>query len=251
MIDCVDYNMLTNDFGARKGRGSIFKRFGYTEEDGSPIFLRSHSLRHYLNTLAQIGGLSSAEVAIFSGRADQAQNRIYDHRTSDEVQAPINDAIKAGFTANIAPIGPRELFYRSEFKGIGIVAGHSNEYGHCLHNFASEPCQVYRDCINCEEQECVKGDAQKEANLRRLRDETEYLLKQAREALSEQEYGADVWVQHQTLTLERVKALLAIMEDSEVPDGTRIRLNVLSPAPVTNDGVRPITFHKSKPEALR
>lgn len=101
---------------------------------------------------------------------------------------------------------------------------------------------MYRDCINCEEQECIKGEAQKEANLRMLKSETEYLLKQAREALSEEEYGADTWVKHQTLTLERVTALLSILEDPAVPVGTRIRLDVSNAPLITRDNVHPVRF---------
>jgi len=78
MFTCVDHGTITNALG-KEGRTSIFVRFGYTEDDGTPITLKSHSLRHYLNMLAQMGGLSSAEIAIFSGRKDVSQNRVYDH----------------------------------------------------------------------------------------------------------------------------------------------------------------------------
>jgi hypothetical protein len=246
MFSCIDYGVVTNHFGAREGRRSIFERFKYTEDDGSAIELRSHSLRHYLNMLAQTGGLSSAEIAIFSGRADKRQNRPYDHRTSDEVQAPINEALKNGFTSELESVlgGGRELFTRGEFKGLGLTAAHTTEYGWCAHDFASEPCQMYRDCVNCEEQECIKGDQQKEANLRMLKSETEYLLKQAQEALSEEEYGADTWVKHQLLTLERVKALLSILEDPAVLVGARIRLDVSNAPLITTDDVHPVKVIK-------
>jgi hypothetical protein len=240
MFSCVDHGIITNAFG-RGDRESIFKRFNYTEDDGSPIELRSHSLRHYLNMLAQMGGLSSAEIAIFSGRKDVRQNRAYDHMSSDDVQAPITQAIRAGFTVNLVPLASRNLITRSEFKGIGIVAAHTTEYGWCHHNFASEPCQMYRDCINCEEQECVKGDTHKEANLRILKDETEYLLNQARQALTDEEYGADAWVVHQTKTLERVNALLFIFDDPSVPSGARIRLKVENAPIITSSEAAPVT----------
>lgn len=245
MFKCVDYSSVANRLGSRKDLAniSIFKRFGYTEDDGSPIELQSHSLRHYLNMLAQTGGLSSAEIAIFSGRKDVKQNRAYDHMTSDEVQAPISQALKGGFTSELEPVFTRrDLVTRSEFKGLGLTAAHTTQYGWCEHDFASEPCQMYRDCVNCEEQECIKGETQKEANLRMLKSETEYLLKQAKEALSEEEYGADTWVKHQTLTLERVNALLSILEDPAVPAGARIRLDVDNAPLITTDNVHPVRF---------
>jgi hypothetical protein len=250
MFTCVDYTSITNQLGAREGRTSIFERFSYTEDDGSSIELQSHSLRHYLNMLAQIGGLSSAEIAIFSGRKDVRQNRSYDHMSSDEVQAPISQALKAGFTASLVPAATRDLITRSEFKGFGVVAAHTTHYGWCMHNFASEPCQMYRDCINCEEQECVKGDAHKEANLRLLKEETEFLLNEAREALNDEEYGADVWVVHQSKTLERVNALLSIMDDPSVQPGSRIRLNLENAALITAGSTQPIYFLKAEGQKL-
>lgn len=247
MFTCVDYGVITNHFGGREGRSAIFERFSYTEDDGSPIELNSHSLRHYLNMLGQTGGLTSAEIALFSGRKDARQNRAYDNMTSDEVQAPISQALRSGFTSELEPVASteRNLMARSEFKGLGLTAAHTTEYGWCAHDFASEPCQMYRDCINCEEQECIKGEAQKEANLRLLESETEYLLKQAREALSEEEYGADIWVKHQTETLERVKALLSILDDPAVPSGARIRLDVANAPLITTNNAHPVKVIKT------
>lgn len=248
MFACVDNEAITSRFGTREGRGSIFEAFGYTEDDGSPIELNSHSLRHYLNTLAQMGGLSSTEIAIFSGRKDVRQNRHYDHMSSEEVQAPISRALKVGFTAELVPLDAsvRNVMMRGEFRGLGLTAAHTTEYGWCRHNFASEPCQMYRDCINCQEQECVKGESHKEANLRQLKSETEYLLKQAKVALSDEEYGADTWVKHQTITLERVNLMLSILENPEVPEGARIRLDVSNAPLITADNVKPIRVLKGR-----
>ncbi|WP_175830861.1 integrase [Burkholderia cenocepacia] len=240
MFSCVDYGIISSHLGVRDDRISIFERFGHTEDDGSPIRLKSHSPRHYLNMLAQMGGLTSTEIAIFSGRRDIRQNRAYDHLSSDEVQAPIREALKAGFTSNLVTTSPRELIARSEFNGMGVVAAHTTAYGWCTHNFASEPCQMYRDCINCEEQECVKGDEQKETNLRLLKSETEYLLKGAQEALSDEEYGADNWVKHQTKTLERINAVLSLLEDPLVAPGARIRLDLANAPLIIADDLRPI-----------
>jgi hypothetical protein len=243
MFSCVDYGVLAKRLAGEECY-SIFERFNFKEDDGEPIRVKSHSLRHYLNMLAQTGGLSSAEIAIFSGRKDVQQNRVYDHMSSDEVQAPIKLALQSGFTAELESVfdGERKLVMRSEFESIGLTSGHTTEYGWCVHDFASEPCQMYRDCINCEEQECVKGDAQKEANLRMLKSEGEYLLKKAREALSEEEFGADTWVKHQQVTLERVEALLSILEDPAIPVGARVRLDVNNAPLITKDDVHPVKF---------
>jgi len=254
MFSYVDNGVITNRFGARVGRDSIFESFGYTEDDGTRIELTSHSLRHYLNTLAQMGGMSSTEIAIFSGRKDIKQNRHYDHMSSVDVQAPISAALKTGFTSELVPVNAsgRNLMMRRQFRGLGLTAAHTTEYGWCRHNFASEPCQMHRDCINCQEQECVKGESHKEANLRQLKTETEYLLKHAKAALSDEEYGADTWVKHQTSTLERVNLMLSIFENPEVPVGSCIRLDISNAPLITADHVQPIRGLKiRKKQALQ
>lgn len=246
MFSCIDYTAITTHFGAYDDRKSIFARFGYIEDDGSPIELQSHSLRHYLNMLAQTGGLSSAEIAIFSGRKDARQNRAYDHLTSDEVQAPISQALNDGFTSELEPVINlgHSLVTRGEFKGLGLSAAHTTDYGWCAHDFASAPCQMYRDCINCDEQVCLKGEMQKEANLLTLKSETKYLLKQASEALGEEEYGADTWVKHQLATLARVNALLSILADPAVPKGARICLDGGNAPLITSDKTSLMTVSK-------
>jgi hypothetical protein len=166
--------------------------------------------------------------------------------SSDEVQAPISRALNDGFTSELEPmfLSRRRIVSRSEFGGLGLKAAHTTEYGWCAHDFASEPCQLYRDCINCEEQECIKGNEQKEANLRQLQAETKYLLGQAREALSDEEYGSDVWVNHQRKTLERIDSLLAILEDPSVPVGARIRLDAGNAPLITTNNMNPVKVVK-------
>ena len=74
----------------------------------------------------------------------------------------------------------------------------------------------------------------------------EYLLKQAKAALSDEEYGADTWVKHQTTTLERVNLLLSILENPEVLVGSRIRLDISNAALITADNGKPIRVLKGR-----
>lgn len=236
MFTCASYSTISNAIVQHDGQPSIFDRFEYTEDDGAPIEMNTHSLRHYLNMLAQMGGMSSAEIALFSGRKDVNQNRAYDHMTSDEVQAPISEALSQGFMGNLVASEPRRLVSRTQFADLeATVAAHTTEYGYCLHDFASEPCQMYRDCINCEEHECVKGERHKEANLRASKAELERLLELAKRGVSDKEYGADTWVAHQTATLDRINFLLSIYEDPSFENGARIRMQVANPSIITRE----------------
>lgn len=241
MFEYVGQGAIADRLGAgeKHGKKSIFTRNGYTEDDGNPIVVNTHSFRHYLNMLAQVGGLTDTEIAIFSGRKDERHNRTYDHMSSDEVQKPISRAISSGFMGQIVAAAGCDLVNRSNFRGIGLAAAHTTEYGYCDHNFAAEPCQLHHDCLNCCEQFCVKGERHKEDNLRKLKEETELLLRRARAALQEEEYGADLWVKHQSKTLERVVQLLSLIEDPKIPIGARIRLD-LDPIPLVRGGVETV-----------
>lgn len=252
MFSEVDYETIFNTLTAHDGQPSIFTRFGYWEDDGSEIEMNSHSLRHYLNMLAHMGGMSSAEIALFSGRKDENQNKYYDHMTLEEVQAPISEAMKSGFMGSIVTKQERTPIIRSHFSKLGLSAAHTTEYGVCMHDFASEPCQMHRDCINCEEHECIKGENHKEKSLRILRSETEKLIKIAKAALNDAEYGADAWVIHHTQKLERINTLLSIFDDPTVPDGARIRLNIEnSPLIGSSNNLKTIKFkRKNRKEQL-
>ncbi|WP_070087340.1 hypothetical protein, partial [Pseudomonas sp. NBRC 111122] len=72
---------------------SIFDRFGYVEQDGSRIKITTHQFRHYLNTVAQMGGLSQLDIAKWSGRAKVGQNRSYDHQSDRDVLALVRSAL--------------------------------------------------------------------------------------------------------------------------------------------------------------
>jgi hypothetical protein len=241
MFQLVSQDDLYNRLGAQAHRSSIFDRYGYTEDDGSPIRVTSHAFRHYLNTLAQLGGLSDTEIAIFSGRKEVRQNRAYDHLTSDQVLAPIIKATAGGFRTELLASTGRQLYTRSELLALGKPASHTTEFGYCMLDFAAEPCQMHRDCVNCDEQECVKGEQHKEENLRRSRSEAEQALARARAALTDEEYGADKWVTHYVKTLGRIGELLSVLEDPAVPIGARIRIAKGSlPQVRLGDGVHPI-----------
>lgn len=225
MFQTVDQVEIYNRLGSRTDVQSIFDRYQFTEDDGEPIRVTSHEFRHYLNTLAQLGGMSDAEIAIFSGRKDVRQNRAYDHRTTDEVLAPVIRAAPPGFMGGgLIPLQGRNLINRSELLASGRPASHTTAYGYCVHDFAAEPCHLHRDCLHCAELECVKGERHREENLRRTRAETEQALARARVALSDEEYGADAWVRHHQGTLDRIDQWLAVLDSPDVPAGSRIRI---------------------------
>lgn len=210
---------------------NIFDKFGYSEKDGSKMRITTHQFRHYLNTVAQMGGLSQLDVAKWSGRAKITQNKCYDHQSDRDILALARNALgnpekSAGYVESIPP---SSLIDRDQFAELKILTAHSTDLGYCAHDFSMLPCQLHRDCSNCDEHFCIKGDSVRERAIRH-RQETESLLQKALKALGEEQFGANRWVEHQTLTLKRLNDLCAILDDPAVPIGAVIRPSGVVPA---------------------
>ncbi|MBW8364634.1 MAG: hypothetical protein K0M39_08770 [Rhizobium sp.] len=233
VIELVEQGDIYSRLGARSNSGikSIFDRLGFTEDDGRPIRITSHQFRHYLNTLAQAGGLSQFDIAKWSGRKDVGQNKAYDHMSDRDVVASyLEDAEEEHTDGSLAMPSRAPLFPRDEFTRLKITAAHTTEFGYCIHDFTMHPCQTHRDCVNCDEQVCVKGDEFREASIRRHREETRELLAAAKAANDEGDANANRWVEHQQKTLERLDQLCSILEDPRVPKGAVIQLSGIVPA---------------------
>jgi hypothetical protein len=211
---------------------SIFQAYKFYEEDGSDIDINTHQFRHYLNTLAQSSGLSELDIAKWSGRKDIGQNRAYDHESGRDLLKRMNGTLGevAVFSTSASPEPAKRLVARRENAKLKLEAAHTTEFGYCIHNFTFSPCQIHRDCLNCDEQVCLKGETAKEANLRLLRDETISLVAAAEAAVKAGELGASAWLEHQKQTLLRAEELLELIDNPAIEAGAIIRLTQVCPA---------------------
>ncbi|MCG9024455.1 integrase [Laribacter hongkongensis] len=227
MIEAVSIGQVNTGLGSRvkHGYASIFSRFGFTEPDGSHIEVTSHQFRHYLNTLAQSGGLSQLDIAKWSGRKDIRQNEVYDHLTPGQMLQKIRDAVGGDqMFGPLAEIPKKVLIRRDEFARLVVPTAHTTDLGYCVHDYTASPCQLHMDCIHCQDLVCVKGDAEREALLRRRLDEAKGLMERAQAATSEGYSGSDRWLDHHRTIVDRLVQLCAIMDDPKVPDGAVIQL---------------------------
>ncbi|MDA8258992.1 MAG: integrase [Betaproteobacteria bacterium] len=228
MLEAVGIGQINTGLGSRAEHGheSVFSRLGFTEPDGSLITLTSHQFRHYLNTLAQAGGLSQLDIAKWSGRKDIRQNEAYDHLTPGQMLQKIRDAVGDDnqMFGPLAELPKRVMIRRDDFARLVIPTAHTTDLGYCVHDYTSSPCQLHADCIHCQDLVCVKGDAEKTAMLRQRLDEARGLLDKAEVDWAEGYSGADRWTEHQRSTVERLSQLVEIMDDPAVPDGAVIQL---------------------------
>ena len=229
MIELVSVGQINTGLGSRSAHGldSIFSRFGFAEPNGSHIVLKSHAFRHYLNTLAQAGGLSQLDIAKWSGRLDVRQNEAYDHMSPRQILEGIRSAVGTGqMLGPLSELPKRALIKRDAFAQLVVPTAHVTELGYCIHDYTSSPCQLHADCINCQELICVKGDDRQTSRLRAQLGEAMRLKEKAEAATGAGYAGSDRWMEHHRVTVERLAQLLAIMEDPEVPDGTPIQMAV-------------------------
>lgn len=214
---------FTTDLNFIDGQeNSIWRRHGYKNLDGTEISMTSHQVRHFLNTVAQRGKLGQFDIARWSARADIHQNATYNHMTESELLDGARAIVGGGLIEKIKTNAPVTF---ADLESIGEGIAHVTIYGFCVHDFSMIPCQKHRDCLNCTEQVCVKGDDEKLARLKAVRDRTQVQLDKASVASEDGVYGADRWTQHQIATLERVDQLITILESADTPIGAVVRLS--------------------------
>lgn len=228
MIEPVSINQVNTGLGGRTEHGftSIFSRLGFAEPDSSPIKITTHQFRHYLNTLAQAGGLSQLDIAKWSGRKDVRQNAAYDHVTPDQMLQKIREAVgnESQMFGSLAELPKRTLIPRDEFARLRVPTAHTTDLGFCIHDYTMSPCQLHMDCIHCEDLVCVKGDDEKTQRLRQHLEEARELQAHARQAVSGGYAGSDRWLEHHNSTVERLTQLCSIMDDHNVPNGAVVQL---------------------------
>ncbi len=223
-------NFFNHDLAPREAldgkHASIFDRHGYRAENGERVKLTSHQARHLLNTIAQRGGLSNLEIAKWSGRADVKQNRIYNHMTEYELvgMAERLDPTKALF-GPVGEVAKHLPVTMQEFNTLEHAAVHVTEYGYCVHDYTMSPCEKFRDCVNCTEQVCIKGDeTEKLERIKKRLEKSERLFFLADAAVESGEMGADRWYQYHQKAVTRLRELVAILENPDIGNGAQIKL---------------------------
>lgn len=232
-VSAIRMEIIADALKNRAGMSSLFDHFGYTELDGSPIKMTSHQFRHYLNTLAQKGGLSQLDIAKWSGRIDIHQNKAYDHISANEMLEMIRDAIgnenaMQGPLSNIDDIKKKVVISRDEFARLKVKTAHVTETGVCIHDFTMTPCDHHRNCMGCTEHFCMKGDKERNDRIRKMKIDTEGFLEQAKDAQREGYFGANRWEEYHSWFLDILTNTCDILDDQSVPDGSLIQLSNLS-----------------------
>lgn len=221
-------DLNSDDKMAGKPSISIFDRHGFNQGREVPLRAHSHQFRHLLSTMGQRGGLSQSELARWSGRADVKQNRVYDHMSEFELVDMLRShdpslTLERSYQEIAEQVAAQLPITSQEFNALAIPNAHVTEYGYCVHDFVMSPCQRFRDCLNCTEQVCIKGDRRVDQMKIRL-EQVQALKARAEQEIEDGSYGADRWFEIHDLTEKRLRELIGIMENPAIEPGAIIRL---------------------------
>lgn len=208
------------------GNLSVFARHGY-----EGLELRSHQPRHLLDTLASVNGMSDTLRSKWAGRADPKHNRYYDHTDEQEYNHDwleheskdelVNNDVRNLFKVQIAKGNMRSL---QEHNTRASLAVHITEYGECKHSYIDEPCMKHRDCLNCNELVCTKGNDDRLKRIQEKLKKERLLLRGDEKAVNDGVKGAEQWYQRRLTTIKRCESLIAWLTSDDVKDGDMIKL---------------------------
>ena len=206
------------------GRAGLLSKYG--------LRVTTKQFRHWLNTLADRGGISDIDLAKWMGRRDIAQNSAYKHGRFAVVTEATRELIRSGEAHGLIPRVYRSLAPKDQeaFLNASVTAAHAMSFGMCVHNFAQAPCPNCNQCLRkCPEYIRIKGDMDQRQALLELKAFEEGNLRRAQAALPGPEgrpgeYGADRWVTWAEETLAGIEEALAVDDDPFVDSGCETRV---------------------------
>jgi hypothetical protein len=221
LTELVGFSQIAEALGKRPDASSIFSRRGLTESDGSPMHVNTHAFRHWLNTLADRGGLTDIELARWMGRRDLDQNEAYKHGTVAQRVAWAQEMIKVGkLHGPVAEIyhTMRDPIEKEQFLEAFVDVAHFTHFGVCTHDFALEPCKYHLNCLSgCSEYLRTKGDQEERKHITEVRDFHLVQLESYKKAAQAETFGASNWVHHAERIVAGANAALAV-DDHETTE---------------------------------
>lgn len=180
--------------------------------------LRSHQLRHFLNTLAQEAGANIEMITQWSTRASSTQTRVYMHQ--DPMRKAKKIAEQLNLPANIEhkPITQEE--YNIKEKGPIIVT----RYGICTHDYTQTLCNKHADCLNCSDLLMCKGHKKSIKAIKEERNRIAENLLAAKAKVDTGERVAGRWYNSHKAAVEKLDQLLEIMTDPTIANGSPIQM---------------------------
>jgi hypothetical protein len=228
LVEPVLNSQISDFITCRANMKSAFEKFGIREANGAFCRMTTHRLRHWLNYIADKGGLPVELQTRWLGRENARDTEAYRHATVSErlewVKAGMREGSLQGIKADIyveLPRGQREAFLEGE-----IQAAHFTAFGICLHDFAVTPCPFHLNCVRgCPDYLRTRGNQKEREHLIQIRTATEQALHAARLQAAHSAGIAEPWVRHCEQTLDGIAKALAVDDDMELGDSRSIAVS--------------------------
>jgi len=217
LVQPVRISQIADFLSGGGGTPSAFERFGIREPDGSFCKITSHQFRHWLNYIADKGGLPVDLQSRWMGREHTRDTDAYRHATVDERLEWVKDGIREGKLSGSKasmyfelPNATRDRYLQGQ-----VQAVHFTPLGVCLHDFAVTPCPYHLNCVRgCADYLRIKGSESERRHLVQIQQATEQALASAKAfAIGSNQSIAEPWIRHCEETLEGVQAALAVDDD--------------------------------------
>jgi hypothetical protein len=197
LVEAVDYDHIKLFLSGSGGSKSIFERLDIREPDGTTCKANPHSFRHWLNTIAQKGGLSNEHQALWFGRESEMGNRPYQHMQAGEQMQKARNMLRQ--SNEEIPADLTRL-----------------PWGYCARNLDVLPCPFAMQCLHgCTDYRISQGESAAMEALLSMRTQTFQALNQARIFPHMQE----VWHAQQQDVLLNIQDVLDLLADTNIPDG--------------------------------
>ncbi|MDB5581097.1 MAG: integrase family protein [Bradyrhizobium sp.] len=225
IVTFVNDQNVSDFIAGRPGMPSVFERLELKDERGEPYAVRSHGIRHFLNTLAQEGGLSQLDIARWSGRKDVRENAAYDHTGGVHLGRKMREILDTGAmrgpiaeTIEKLPAVERKAFLESR-----LATVHMTDIGACIQDWNLAPCPKHGSCATCGDHLIIKGNAKQRERAERLLQDYEPIVAEAETEKRDGTYGVGPWVDHNRKIVDGLRQVIAIHDDASIPDGTPVQ----------------------------
>ncbi len=191
----------------------------YSRHGFEPIKLKSHSPRHLLNRLAKQSGISNDVITAWSSRSSNRQTMTYlDNDFGEAADAAASMLEYAVERSAKAPVTSEE----AEIYGQGPI--HRSRYGLCRRSWRVGPCNKFADCLNCSQVLICKGDRFAADVISAEREKLAKTYHAAQDAITRGERAATRWIKVNGPQIKKLDALLSILNDPDIPDGSPIEI---------------------------
>jgi hypothetical protein len=222
LVEPVVIQQISDFLSGRGEVHSAFERFDIREPDGSLCQVTSHQFRHWLNYVADKGGLPVDLQTRWLGREHPRDTEAYRHATVDERLAWVKEGVRSGELSGAKaeaylelPRSKRDVFLDAEIQAVHVTA-----FGLCLHDFAVAPCPYHLNCIRgCPDYLRTRGSSSERHQLVQI----ELATKRALAGAKASGDVAQAWITHYEETLDGVRKALAVDHDPGAADGGLVK----------------------------